>query len=90
MVSLRKQAIDELTVSLAALKKQEAQQNLQSTVDYLDLLPGVLALWWFMENVNDEHPHRSELFFYCRERVRRYETSLQQALHDDRQRFGEN
>jgi len=44
----------------------------QETVDYLDTLPGVLALYWFMENVADEHPHRSELFFYCRERARRY------------------
>lgn len=45
----------------------------QQTVNYLDMLPGVLALWWFMENVNEDHPHRSELFFYCRERVRRYQ-----------------
>lgn len=39
---------------------------------YLDRLPGVLAVWWFIENVNDEHPHRQEIFFYLRERVRRY------------------
>lgn len=43
--------------------------NIEQTVAYLDTLPGVLALFWFMENVSDEHPHRQELFFYCRERV---------------------
>lgn len=47
--------------------------SLQETKDYLDTLPGVLTLWWFMENVTDENPDRSELFFYCRERVRRYQ-----------------
>lgn len=46
--------------------------TLTETINYLDTLPGVLALFWFMENVNEEHPHRQELFFYCRERVRRY------------------
>lgn len=44
----------------------------EETTDYLDSLPGVLALFWFMENVNEDDPHRSELFFYCRERARRY------------------
>lgn len=44
----------------------------ESITAYLDTLPGVLALWWFMENVHEEHEHRSELFFYCRERVCRY------------------
>ncbi len=45
----------------------------QETIEYLDNLPGVLALFWFMENVGDEHPDRQELFFYCRDRVRRYQ-----------------
>lgn len=29
------------------------------------------ALWWFIENVNDETPGRTEVFFYLRERVRK-------------------
>lgn len=55
----------------------------QDTVDYLDSLPGVLALFWFMENVNDDHPHRSELFFYCRERVRRYSATPGHSDHEN-------
>lgn len=49
--------------------------TLTETTAHLDTLPGVLALFWFMENVGDEHPHRNELFFYCRERVRRYDAA---------------
>lgn len=60
----------------------------EETKDYLDSLPGVLALFWFMENVGDEHPHRTELFFYCRERARRYSKDGYQAeLKFDRQMF---
>jgi hypothetical protein len=40
------------------------------TKGHLDGLPLVAALWWFIENVNEDHPHRNELFFYLRERVR--------------------
>jgi hypothetical protein len=47
--------------------------TLEEKKDYLDALPGVLALWWFMENVSDEDPDRQALFFHCRERVRRYQ-----------------
>lgn len=49
--------------------------SLQQTVDYLHALPGVLALYWFMENVGTDDPNRSTLFFYCRERVRRYQSN---------------
>lgn len=37
---------------------------------YLDPLPLVDALWWFIENLNDDDPVQSEVFFYLRERVR--------------------
>lgn len=37
---------------------------------YLETLPLVDALFWFIENVNDEDPFRSEYFFRLRERVR--------------------
>ena len=29
------------------------------------------ALWWFIENVDDDHPARTDLFFYLRERMRK-------------------
>lgn len=37
---------------------------------FLDGLPLAEALWWFIENVTDDHPQRTEIFFYLRERVR--------------------
>jgi hypothetical protein len=48
------------------------------TTDYLNGLPLAAALWWFIENCNEDDPHRSELFFYLRERVRN---------HDPKQEF---
>jgi hypothetical protein len=53
----------------------------------LDALPGALALFWYMENVDDEHPHRTELFFYCRERARRYGTNWHAELKFDKLMF---
>jgi hypothetical protein len=47
-----------------------APMTFDQTKDLLDGLPLVSALWWFIENVNEDTPHRSELFFYLRERVR--------------------
>lgn len=47
--------------------------NLEQTKDYLNGLPLALALWWFIENSNEDDPHRSELFFYLRERVRTHD-----------------
>jgi len=40
------------------------------TKTYLDGLPLADAFWWFIENSNEDDPHRSELFFYLRERYR--------------------
>lgn len=42
----------------------------KEVTDYLNGRPLVDALWWFIENSNEDDPHRSELFFYLRERVR--------------------
>lgn len=28
------------------------------------------ALWWFIENVDNDNPNRSEMFFHLRERMR--------------------
>lgn len=42
----------------------------QQKLDYLETLPLVNALFWFIENVTEEDPDRTELFFHLRERVR--------------------
>ncbi|QBJ04457.1 hypothetical protein HOV23_gp116 [Pseudomonas phage Lana] len=44
--------------------------NLEQIKDHLNGLPVVYALWWFIENLHEESPHRSEVFFYLRERFR--------------------
>lgn len=43
------------------------------TRDYLDTLPTTHALWWFIENVTDDDPIRTDVFFYLRERFRSYQ-----------------
>lgn len=48
--------------------------TLAETKDYLNGQPLAAALWWFIENVNEDDPNRSELFFYLRERVRDHQT----------------
>jgi hypothetical protein len=60
---------------LRALAK-EAERGLppppmtyEQITDYLNGRPLVSALWWYIENVNEDHPHRNQLFFYLRERV---------------------
>jgi len=40
------------------------------TKKYLDTQSLAMALWWFIENVNDEALERSQIFFYLRDRVR--------------------
>jgi hypothetical protein len=37
---------------------------------YLESLPLVQALMWFIENVDGEDPARTEVFFYLRSRFR--------------------
>lgn len=44
--------------------------TVQQTTEYLDTLNLVNALWWFIENVNEDTPGRSEIFFHLRNRVR--------------------
>lgn len=38
--------------------------------EHVASLPLMQALWWFIENVTDDLPYRSEIFFALRERVR--------------------
>jgi len=39
-------------------------------IQHTDSLPLAEALWYFIENVSDENPARTELFFHLRERMR--------------------
>lgn len=55
----------------------------QQTIDYLDSLPSTLALFWVMENVNEEHPQRQQFFFYCRERARQVQQNFKQEQKFD-------
>ncbi len=41
-----------------------------NTKTYLDTLSLVDALWWFIENIDSDHPDCTEIFFYLRERKR--------------------
>lgn len=41
----------------------------QQIKDYLDTQPMAQALWWFIENVSDDNPSRTEVFFYLRGRM---------------------
>lgn len=41
-----------------------------SYLDYVNALPLQEALWWFIENGNEDLPGRSEIFFSLRERMR--------------------
>ena len=58
--------------------------NTQETIDYLISLPTVFALWWFIENVTEDDPRRTELFFHLRERVREHQTDMKSAQRMDR------
>ena len=37
---------------------------------YPKVLEALRAAWWFIENVSEDTPNRSELFFELREKVR--------------------
>ena len=46
--------------------------NTEVTLKYLDALPLVQALWWYIENiVPAESEGATEIFFHLRERYRR-------------------
>lgn len=38
--------------------------------DYVASLPLLEALWWFIENISEDHPERAVIFFDLRERYR--------------------
>jgi hypothetical protein len=47
------------------------EMNAGETIKYLETLSLSAALWWFIENMDDAGPDRTQVFFYLRERVRR-------------------
>lgn len=45
--------------------------TLRTAIEHRDTLADVLAdVWWFVENVSDDTPDRTDRFFALRERVR--------------------
>lgn len=44
--------------------------TLAETIEYLDTKTLAMALWWVMEEIADEDPRGSDLYFYLRGRVR--------------------
>lgn len=42
----------------------------EQTVTMLDKMELAHALWWFIENIGDDDPIKSRVFFHLRERVR--------------------
>lgn len=40
-------------------------------IGYTDTLPLVEALWWYIENVSQDGPQQTALFFHLRERYRK-------------------
>lgn len=49
------------------------------TIRYLETQPLALALWWFIENITELDPRRTELFLYLRERVRKETLNAQSS-----------
>jgi hypothetical protein len=42
-------------------------------IGYLDTLPLLQALWWYIENVSSDDPDQAVYFFYLRGRYRKEE-----------------
>lgn len=53
-----KKSITQPTVNIAAIR------------DDLNDMPLTEALWWFIENINEDSLYRTPIFFYLRERVK--------------------
>jgi hypothetical protein len=59
-----------LTDEMHASAREAPPPTPESTIAYLATLPLTDALFWFIENVDDDMPGRSKVFFYLRGRVR--------------------
>ncbi len=42
----------------------------ESIKNYFDTVSLSDALWWFIENIDEEHPDKTDIYFYLRERMR--------------------
>lgn len=49
---------------------QEYAEETANQSKYLSKLPLIDALWWFIENSDDESPHKTTYYFLLRERMR--------------------
>ena len=47
-----------------------AEGRISPDANIIRAYPLAEAMWWFIENVGQDHPARDELFFLLRERVR--------------------
>jgi hypothetical protein len=59
--------------------------NTQEKLDHLHTLPFPHAAWWFIENVAADDPGRTDLFFYMRERFRKYQADPKAEQRYERQ-----
>lgn len=55
---------------LAELDSLELLAEQERVIAYMDSLPLVQALWWFIENGIDDSPSGTAVFFHTRERVK--------------------
>lgn len=59
-------------VGLTATRRNDITEK--EMIEYINTVSLVDALWWFIENVNEDTPGRTALFFRLRERVRESRT----------------
>jgi hypothetical protein len=60
----------DVLIAWAEPKPDARKEQAERYVAYLNTLPLVSALWWFIENVTPDSSYRTEVFFHLRERVR--------------------
>lgn len=65
------------------MKAKYEQQLFERDKAILDPMELAGALWWFIENVSSDAPHRTALFFYLRERVRGSQGKQYQFFADE-------
>lgn len=77
--------INALLADAEKLIDEAKAQGPVNYTDYLDGLPLVQALWWFIENVDDETAFRTDYLFRLRQRVR--EATPERTLSDGERTF---
>lgn len=61
---------DDESIEVKGVSDALPEVSLEEREAHLNTLNLPEALWWFIENINADDPHSTELFFYLRERVR--------------------